>query len=95
MKKHRLFTKIVAFFCMTVILFSIGCESNGCNDGNDQNDTTQTAVTFTDISLVQNANSDYEIVISDSATNYETYAAEELQLYLSQATGAKLNIVKV
>lgn len=47
----------------------------------------------TEIDLVKNGQTDYSIVISENATNYEQYAAEELQLYLKDSTNATLPII--
>lgn len=46
------------------------------------------------ICIVSNKKSDYRIVIPVQPTDTEEYAAQELALYLKQATGAELSICK-
>lgn len=48
----------------------------------------------TDIDFVKDGASDYVIVRPSEATKNETFAAEELQLFTKEATGAELPIVK-
>lgn len=48
----------------------------------------------TDIDLVRNGQTEYTIVIPEEANGYEEYAAEELALYLHEATSAEFLIVQ-
>lgn len=55
--------------------------------------STSSEIIETQTYLVQQAHTDYKILISATANEYETYAAEELQLYMQEATGAEFAIV--
>lgn len=48
----------------------------------------------TEYKLVDNGSSSYKIVIPEEPTEMINFAAEELQLFISEATGLKLEIVK-
>lgn len=49
--------------------------------------------TATDFKLVENGNSSYKIVVPKESTEFTDYAAEELQYFIKEATGAELVIV--
>ena len=48
----------------------------------------------TDLSFIKDKRSDYKIVVGENAEFFENYACDELNKYLLQSTGCKLNIVK-
>lgn len=47
----------------------------------------------TDTYIVENGNSDYKIVMPSGANSTERYAASELQFFINDATGVKLEII--
>jgi len=89
MKIKKTFISILSL--MLSLLFCVS--TVGCNEQTENKVIGPEVISATDIDLVKNGMSDYVIVIPEDATNYEQYAAEELQLYIKQSTGANLNIV--
>lgn len=86
----NIFLKIIS-----VVLAMLSCISLfACKK---QNSTIENAITpeveETQTYLVKETRTDYKILISATANEYETYAAEELQLYMQEATGAEFAIV--
>lgn len=91
-----------------MLLLMTGCRS-GENSSSDDSGSSQppiTEVTYDDGIhdgkdylgaengyFVQNGSSEYKIVVPKAATGSELYAANELQLYVKNATGALLDIV--
>lgn len=67
---------------------AVGCNKNpdGNVDGNGDN------VNFTDFVLAEKGKSEYSIIIPENASEYETFAAEELRNLFLEATGAQLAI---
>lgn len=73
----------------------------GCN-GTDQQTAARTeekqnqkpALTFTEYDFLKGGASDYVILVPAEPTQNESFAAEELQLFIQQASGAKLEIQK-
>lgn len=53
----------------------------------------KTDILKTDIDLVKNGVSEYVVVVPYNASNYETYAKDELCLYFEEVTGVKLNVI--
>lgn len=83
--------KITALLVALILICSallVGC--NGCN-GDDP--TGQTVVPDTDIVVFDGKKSEYKIVIPENATEYETFASEELITFFEQATGVKLEVI--
>lgn len=74
--------------CLTAFLLTVACcfsvVSCTVDGGNNDNDV----ILKKDIPLVENGETDFVIVLSDEATDYEKYAAEELVLYMQEATNA-------
>lgn len=88
MKNRKLILSIISIILAVTISFgAIGCSGGTIIDPNDN-------IAATEIDLVKGGVSEYIIVIPENASNYEEYAAEELQLFLKQSTGATLDIVK-
>lgn len=51
-------------------------------------------IPLTDIDLVKDGKTEYTIVVPFGASDYETYAAQELELYFENASGADIKTVK-
>ncbi len=84
--------KFIAIILSAITVLSM----TACNNGkkpNDQDNDNQVVVTFTEVDLTVNANTDYKIVIPESFTKYEEYAANELSLYLKESTNANFPVV--
>ena len=91
-----------------MLLFMTGCRS-GENSSNSESGSSQPPITeVTDDDgihdgkdylgeengyFVQNGSSEYKIVVSKDATGSELRAANEIQLYVNNTTGALLEIV--
>ncbi len=68
---------------------------SGCSllpDNNANNNNNQPPLEYTDTMLANNGKTDYTIVIPENASEYEEFAAEELQLRFEEATKAFLPI---
>ena len=82
-------TKWISMIMLAVFLAgAVGCNKNpdGNVDGNGDN------VNFTDFVLAEKGKSEYSIIIPENASEYETFAAEELRNLFLEATGAQLAI---
>ncbi len=97
MKKIKSFLAL-ALAAMTV--FSVGCdgdEENGQNNNANGNNNLWVIpgtenLQYTDFMLAEDGQTDYTIVIPEKASEYEQFAAEELQLRFKEATKAVLPI---
>lgn len=89
--KRAITMTMVLCLCMGTIG---GCSSAKSEVLQEQKKQNAKTVTFTEYDFIKEGTSDYSIVISDSATENENFAAEEIQYFTEQATGAKLAIVK-
>ncbi len=89
---RKFITKFIALALslITVLVFSFACS---CNGEEEVPENSNTEKTFTDIDLVKDGETNYKIVVSETATNYETYAAEELALYLKESTNCDFETV--
>lgn len=87
MKFKRITSLIICF----TLLFSVvtGCGKKGQPEPNPQDETTK----FTDIVMAKNGETDYKIVVPASASECVRYAADELNKYFGQSTGAEMEIV--
>ena len=65
------------------LIFGVSCSSG-----------TTTETPSDPLTVVENGESDYVIVVSEDADECEQFSAEELQSFISQSTGAVLPIVK-
>ncbi len=94
--------KIISFLLAGFLVFP--CVLTGCTQSGDASDSTQNEnnqsqniepLSFekTNVNLVENGVSNYQIVVSAKATAEQRYPAEELQYFLEQSTGCKLQIV--
>lgn len=90
--------------CMLIMLSIILIFSNfGCDCSNggsiNENNINEEILDATDkntggkLYLITNNQSLYKIVIPESATNYERYAAEELQYFIDKSTGIIIDII--
>lgn len=77
------------FLCAVTVL-------SGCNVGGTSSDLNtnenESNVKYTNTVLAENGKSDYTIVIPETSSKYEKFAANELQTLFAEATGAKLPI---
>ncbi len=95
MKKIKnLLIRFIAITLFSIMLLSIStaCTCNGFG-GQESSSSTPSVAEETAIDLVKDGKSDYKIVLSKDATNYETYAAEELALYIKEATNCAIDCV--
>ena len=92
MKKRLI--KFVSLVLSILILFSTtACDGCGNNDSTNDDNNNKYVTTFTDIDLTKNAKTDYVLVIPEQASQYESYAAEQLQYFLKEATNADFSII--
>ncbi len=101
MKKMKRLIVMLLTICMSVsAIFATGCKKS--HDTKTDTDTDKQVNSLyhepesfatTDKVLISNRKSDYQIVIPDTPTAMEKYAAEELQGFLYKSTGCKLNII--
>ena len=97
MQIRILFNKIFRLFLISFLIVGIclycfaGCQCSG-SSGN-QNSETNKKSKLTDIDLVKNGKTEYVIVVPFNSNNYETYAAQEMQLYFKKSTGADIPII--
>ncbi len=85
--------KLISLLLILVISISLGLTA--CTD-KETVDADAEPVSFkaTDVVLVENFKSNYQIVIPSKATQMEEYAAQELQYFMNESTGCMLEIVK-
>ncbi len=69
-------------------VFLVACD--GCSEKPKYEEQT---ITRTDIVLFDGKKSEYKIVIPEKASEYETFAAEELVLFFEEATGVELEVI--
>ncbi len=92
--------KVIIFFLILVLAFSIvltGCD--GCSDiiiesTYDDPEYATDAKTGQALMFVENHETDYVVVIGENAHAVEVDAANELQFFVQEATGAELKIVR-
>lgn len=96
MKKRM---KMISLLLSVVLLTStfIGCGDSSKTIGEvkeQEKQNIRTEIPATEYDLVSGGSSKYFILIPEVASENEVYAAEELQLFIKEATGAKLPICK-
>lgn len=83
--------KLLTLFLAAITLFSV----TACKDDNKSSDTdSSSGVKVTGNFIVENARSDYKILVPANAQKKENIAAEELQSFFEEATDVRLDIVK-
>lgn len=87
--KKKLFGFIAMVLSVLTLFSVVGCNKDDSTVSVEDNSY---AVTFTDIDLTKNARTDYTIIIPETFSQHEEYAAEELQLYLKESTNANFPI---
>lgn len=106
MKKKNLLKIFLSFVLSATVLFSVACRTSGGSNSTESNSSS--SVGSSDITLVEkddrlkdsnvvlcsNGASEYKVVVSDTASVSENWAANELVTYIERATGAKLAIEK-
>ncbi len=103
----KVLKRIVSILIASTSLFSVvACKDDSSNASSSQNNVpqkpTQAEKEFSvaktangeTIMITEDGKSDYVIVVPDEFTVYEDVAARELQLYLTESTGAVLPIIK-
>ena len=85
-KFNRVIALLLGALSISTLTFS------ACGGGGD-NSSSSTPPKQPEICLVEDGETNYEIVLPKKATNREEKAAAELNLFLKRATGVKLNIV--
>lgn len=96
-KLFRWITKTLALVLTFAFAFGAltGCKKKEENPTNDLYNEMQGVNLSESISpLVDKGKSNYKIVIGENASPTEEYAAEELQKYVKQSTGATLDVVR-
>lgn len=90
--------KIICILLSILTLFSVSaCATSNVETPSESNDSIMEEVTDENgdtVNIISKGKSDYEIVIPNDATKAESYAAEEIQLYLKEATLCELKIVQ-
>ncbi len=91
------FLVLLITLVLSLSLVLSGC--GGCNDNGGQAPTGQvsqepSSFNATSVVLVDNSQSEYKIVIPEKSTKMEDFAAQELQYFLYESTGCKLEIIK-
>ncbi|MBQ4269715.1 MAG: hypothetical protein IJB97_08730, partial [Clostridia bacterium] len=93
-------TKIICKKKIIPLLLAVGVFATFCVSCSDKNKGETLPVSVvesiekTDIDLVKNGETEYSIVVPFNANDYETYAAQELELYFESASGADVVTVK-
>ena len=86
---------IISLFLSVVFIFSTLITSScKAEETVSPNLNHQATIKVTEEYLVKDGKTDYRILISDTPTEYEQYAADEMVEFFYEATGAKLQIVK-
>ena len=91
--------RIVSLLLAVVLSMStlVGCGDSGKTNGKvkeQEKQNVKTEIPSTKYDLVSGGSSKYFILIPEVASENEVYAAEELQFFIKEATGAKLTICK-
>lgn len=89
---------ILMSVCLLTSSVLVGCTDEGASSSVDSGQSGGVPIEpvgfeETNVKLVENGISDYKIVISANATPEQQYSAEELQYFLEQSTGCKLQII--
>ncbi len=98
MKKN---SKGISLILSLLFLFSCGCTSNNTNSSTSQGDSDIEYKPPVEESeekektgyFVRNGVSEYEIVVPTEATSNEVYSANQLSMYIMQATGVTIPVV--
>lgn len=77
--------------CFTVLT---ACKEETPSTGKNNAVSVTDNIPLTDIDLVKDGKTEYTIVVPFGANDYETYAAEELELYFENASGTDIKIIK-
>ncbi len=90
--------KITRFVALGLSMAMLAGVLSGCNDTNtadfkEEKKNVKPVIENTDFDLVSNGESEYKIVLPAEPSSNETFAANELQYFIMEATGAKLEIV--
>lgn len=100
MKINQFLKKLFSFAFCGALCVCAGCKGNDpATPSGDlpQNQTENFGVAKDsdgkEIVLIENANSEYKIVVPADTSVYEDYAAKELQRFLQDATGCALSII--
>ena len=85
-------------FCSVVTLSTVGivgaCKRNKQQATEPTGQETEKPLEKTNYNVVAEGKSSYKIVIPDNAGNYVNTAATELQFFLEESTGVRLDVVK-
>lgn len=90
--------KIVRFISLllSVVLFAgilTGCGDKEVSNVTEERKNVKPVIENTNYDLVKKGKSEYKIVLPQKPTENETFAANELQYFIKEATGAELEIV--
>lgn len=88
MKKIK---KVLALATLALVMCFVGCADPEKTDSSG-NGSAESATKFTDTVMAENGNTDYTIVLPADASECVWYAAEELNEYFSQSTGATMTV---
>lgn len=87
--------KIIAIVLLMATITLASFVTPACKDDEQQTGSSnhQAIVTETDEYLIKEGKTEYKILISDTPTEYEQYAANEMVEFFHRATGVNLQIV--
>lgn len=95
--------KIIGLLLAGCMIFMAACRKDPDNSGNETPTSSVQKVEPTgfdlaksggeSITLINNGQSDYKIVVPENATLVEAYAAQELRDWLQESTACRLNII--
>lgn len=78
----------------TLSLSACGKQDNQQSTSDNKQSTNEEVFSSTSYCLADKGNSNYKIVLPNDASDYETFAASELQLFIEKSTSCKLDIIK-
>ena len=96
MRKHQKNIAMLMAAILTVVSFT-GCADTKMTQSvvkEQERRNVKQELTFTEYDFLSKGESEYVILTSNAPTANETFAAEELQLFIYEASGAKLDIQK-
>ena len=91
--KNNIKRLISVLLCGLMFFFQIVCNENH-SDGQGSNDDQVQLEPIDGQYILKNGTTDYKILLPESQTDIEAYAASELQNFFYEATGVELEIVK-
>lgn len=90
----RFYRLICIIFAAMLCFTAVACDGNkpGPDNPDNGNNGNNTAIETTGEKLFSGGSSDYTLVIPESATDYEEYAASEMAYFLQMSTGGTIKV---